>query len=119
MDLAYVAAGVLAILFPSKAISATVADWTIAVFGGFYILGGALCALGVVLRQAAPRYVGLPLMIGASAMYGSAVLIQFFRLNDGAYLFVGTLLLATAIGLFDRWTVISRSLRLVQRKERE
>lgn len=118
MDLTYAAAGVLAILFPSKAVADTVPTWGIAVFGTFYIAGGLLCAIGVLSSKAGFRFVGLPLMIGSSAMYGGAVIIQYFRLHDGAFLFVGTLLLATAMGLADRWLVVSRRFHVVREGSR-
>ena len=119
MYLAYMTAGVFAILFPSHAIRSALPDWAIAVWGSFFVIGGAICAVGILIKNPAVRYVGLPLMISASALYGCSVLLLFVDQYDGSYLFVGILLLATAIGLFERWNFLAQRLRLLQRKERE
>jgi hypothetical protein len=117
MYLAFSGGGLAALFFPSNAVAANVPSWMVYVWASFFIAGGLICSVGMIVRRWAGELVGLPLLASAATLYGVAVGSQFWEpsRHDGAYLFVAALLLAQAAGLLDRWVAQWRLLQLARR----
>jgi hypothetical protein len=111
----FAAAGVVALVAPSKAVQYAVPPWATYVWAIFYVIGGTLCLAGVAVRSKAGEIVGLPLIGAASALYGASLLIQFGQVNlDGGYLTVGALLIGQACNLTHRWFYAMRAFNVTQ-----
>jgi hypothetical protein len=99
----FIVAGIIVLSVSSKAIRTGVPDWMQYIWGGFYILGGMICSTGVAKKSLPWGIIGLPLLSSASGIFGVCLYLQFQRAFDGAFLVTGTLLIAQALNLLDRW----------------
>ncbi|MEU9819197.1 hypothetical protein ACIGG9_16100 [Pseudonocardia alni] len=114
------AAGLVALLHPSAGVVAAsvTLPWLVLIWAGFYVLGGALCTVGVTLKQLWGESLGLPLLASASTIYSTALLLSYPE-RGGAALVVGLLLMTQALGLLDRWMGVMALLRRARELETE
>lgn len=121
MYILFSGAGVASLMFPSRAVSSNVNPAFTYVWAAFFLVGGLTCLAGVLTHSWWGEMIGLPLIASSSLLYGTAVLIQYSdpSRRDGAYLFVGSLLVAQSISLAERWVTRMRLVRMAQRISRE
>jgi hypothetical protein len=120
MYLFFTAAGVACFFAPSRAVAGQVAPTLTILWASFFFVGGLVCLLGSISGVWWGELLGLPLIASSSFIYGSALLIQYGSTldtprRDGAYLFVGLLLLAQGGSIIERWVSRWRLLRVAQR----
>jgi hypothetical protein len=117
MYLFFTAAGLACMFAPSRAVAGQVAPWMTLVWAGFFLVGGIFCFVGAVGQRWAGELLGLPLIAASALIYGSALLISYSdpSRRDGAYLFVGALLVAQALSIVERWVTKLRLFRVAQR----
>jgi hypothetical protein len=110
----FVVAGGAGIWAPSKSIQYAVPSWGTYVWGSFYVLGALACLAGLAFKTRAGEIVGLPLLSSACFIYGAALLLQYWLMQDGAFLAVGSLLIGQAVILADRWIAAMMLFRSIQ-----
>lgn len=119
MYVAFIIAGAVALFFPSQAVENRVPSWAVFVWASFFLVGGISCSIGLWLKHWLGELAGLPLLVSSALLYGVAVAAQYDSpspgRSDGAFLFVGALLIAEALGLFERWIALWRLLRIAAR----
>ena len=118
---AFTLAGFACFFFPSRAVTSHVDPTYTYVWAGFFFFGGLASLIGAISQGWWGEMIGLPLIASASLLYGTAVLVQYSDPNrrDGAFLFVGALLIAQGLSLAERWVARWRLLRVAQRISRE
>lgn len=117
MYLFFTAAGFACLFAPSRAVAGQVAPWMTLVWASFFLVGGGLCLAGALAERWAGELLGLPLIAASALIYGSALLISYSdpMRRDGAYLFVGALLVAQSLSIVERWVTKWRLFRVAQR----
>lgn len=113
----FTAAGLVCLFAPSRAVAGQVAPWMTLVWASFFLVGGTLCLLGALTKRWAGELLGLPLIAASALIYGAALLFSYSdpMRRDGAYLFIGALLVAQSCSIVERWVTKWRLMQVAQR----
>jgi len=107
----YVVAGVLAFIYPTRAILDALQIYLAYLWSSFLFFGSALSLYGSLRDRISGEIVGLPLLATANAIFGTALLA--YGVSPAAYA-IGLIFWGVGFGLVGRWFEMKAILKIAR-----
>jgi len=107
----FVVAGVLAFIYPTRAILDALQTYLVYLWSSFLFLGSVLSLYGALRDRYSGEIIGLPLLATANAIFGTALLA--YGSSPAAYA-IGCIFWGIGFGLLGRWFEMKAILKIAR-----